>query len=191
MFQVGRYDPAEQQKPPPSVPTPTPKGNDFNKKRPLLEKTKQPSKGLRVIAPDESINNKKQRQVENRSKTHVSVLSEGIDDLDLLFVDGDDSRPNTNDDQETTTEHESIHASATELESALKWSKRPLSETGAAFKMAPFLIEKLQSKYETFFAVQAWSILQVLWQFSALQEQLESDICITAPTGKLRRGIDT
>lgn len=185
MFQVGRYDPNERKRPPPSEPKPQPPTENANKKKhPLQEKKKPNSKGLRVIAPDESINNKKQRQMENLSKNHAPVLSEAIDDLDLLFVDGDDSRPETIEDQEIAVgQQQLLDTSATELESALKWSKCPLSEAGIAFKMAPFLIKKLQSKYESFFAVQAWSILQVLWQFSALQEQLESDICITAPTG--------
>lgn len=182
MFQVGRYDPDEREKPRPPEPKVSSKEND-DKKHPLSEKKKQHGKGLRVIAPDESVNNKRQKQMENLAKNHTPVLSEALDDLDLLFVDGDDTRPDVNEDQEIATEHPLISSTGNELENALKWSKRPLKEAGMAFKMAPFLVEKLQSKYESFFAVQAWSILQVLWQFSALQEQLESDICITAPTG--------
>ncbi|GAX23733.1 ATP-dependent RNA helicase DDX51/DBP6 [Fistulifera solaris] len=179
MFQVGRYDPNKRERPRAAEPKLSHTDNN-DKKRPHDE-SKKHARGLRVIAPDESVNNKRQRQVDSLAKNHAPVLSEAIDDLDLLFVDGDDVRPD--EDQDIITGHQLLSTTASELDSALKWSKRPLKEAATAFKMAPFLIEKLQAKYERFFAVQAWSILQVLWQFSALQQQLESDICITAPTG--------
>ncbi len=159
---------------------------------------------LRVIAPDESAQKTKKKKkershTESLTKKHQpAVVAEAIDDLDLLLVDPEDSvgdalvennepkdeakfqdaaaaKPNNNETTDVTKE----------LERALKWSKRPLAEAANAWKLAPFLIQKLQQQpqYTHFFPVQAWAISQVLWQYASVLRQQEQDMCITAPTG--------
>jgi ATP-dependent RNA helicase DDX51/DBP6 len=180
MFQVGRFDPRqeEREKRKAAAPSAT-KEKRKKKKRHDKKGTENASDSqkddhaneettLRLIAPETSGSSSTDK------KLNTKLAEEAFDDLDIteeLIQD------NVKEDGEEPVDP------TDEIQTALYMSKQPIHEAAAGWGLAPFLVENLkQDGYNNFFPIQSLVIPDVIAAERHAHIRAR-DICVAAPTG--------
>lgn len=196
MFQVGRYDPREEDR-------------KLSKKRSLASKTEQkkkrkksskqndgsgdgleessfhpekPHPSLRVIAPEAQ-----KAPSTKRELGHTKLREEAFDDLDLN-VDGDGQDDILVDDDMgggnalPPDKQEKITDPTNEIQRALYMANLPIEEAAQRWGLAPFLVSNLlEEGHSHFFPIQALVIPDVI--IAEKFSMRARDVCVAAPTG--------
>jgi ATP-dependent RNA helicase DDX51/DBP6 len=180
MFQVGRFDPRqeEREKRKTAAPSAT-KEKRKKKKRHDKKGTDDASDSqkedhtneettLRLIAPETSGSSSTDK------KLNTKLAEEAFDDLDIteeLIQD------NVKEDGEEPVDP------TDEIKTALYMSKQPIHDAAAGWGLAPFLVENLkQDGYNNFFPIQSLVIPDVIAAERHAHIRAR-DICVAAPTG--------
>jgi ATP-dependent RNA helicase DDX51/DBP6 len=203
MFQVGRFDPREEDRKKRKAKTkdtsdpkrtkkskgeknkPSQKDDDTEKK---IDEHQQDegnpneitttTSTLRVIAPETG------GPSTSHDKLSTRLTEEAFDDLDLT----DDIIPDGGGDEQEDPVQEATDDSGPfdptdEIQVALHMSTKPIHQAAAAWDLAPFLLKNLERDgYEHFFPIQSLVIPDVI--ATERHDHIQArDVCVAAPTG--------
>ena len=184
MFQVGRFDPRQEERDKRKAAAPsTTKEKRKKKKRHDKKGTEDTNNNdsqkddhadeettLRVIAPETSGASSTDKQL------NTKLAEEAFDDLDITDELIQDNV------KEEDGEEEPIDPTD-EIQTALYMSKQAIHEAAAGWGLAPFLVENLkQDGYKNFFPIQSLVIPDVIAAERHAHIRAR-DICVAAPTG--------
>jgi ATP-dependent RNA helicase DDX51/DBP6 len=180
MFQVGRFDPKQEERDKRKAAAPLATKEKRKKKKKHdkeeAEDTHDSQKDdhadeettLRVIAPETSGASSTDKQL------NTKLAEEAFDDLDITEELIQDNVKEDGDETIDPTD---------EIQTALYMSKQAIHEAAAGWGLAPFLVENLKKDgYKNFFPIQSLVIPDVIAAERHAHIRAR-DICVAAPTG--------
>ncbi len=188
MFQVGRYDPREEDR----KGSKKKQSSENSLKKAKKQKSNHRDKGerkpiegshptssgttLRIIAPEAIAT----ATSVSKQKVRTKLNDEAFDDLDLendIMIEQDPA------DEESNQTKSSLAFDPTdEIQRALHMSRLPIEEAARRWGLAPFLVSNLKEEgHSHFFPIQALVIPDVI--IAEDYEMRARDVCVAAPTG--------
>jgi ATP-dependent RNA helicase DDX51/DBP6 len=176
MFQVGRYDPREDDHQ--KKKRRRSSSDKKNKRDKQKENAEEEAPAIRVIAPETD------GAVSSERKLNTKLNEEAFDDLDITeedFTKNADVQEDSAEKEEDEKEEEPFDPTD-EIQRALHMSKQPIEEAAKAWGLADFLVQNLKD-FPNFFPIQSLVIPDVIVAERHAHVLRARDICVAAPTG--------
>lgn len=200
MFQVGRYDPGQDERDKKSTAKKAQEEQRVKKQK-KSGKRKQIADGQRTSSSEETLSKRhalndeagdgtlgksslyviarEPKDESNKKPKLLGVPDEAFDDLEIV----DDLLETTDDNNKEPLAEAASADLPSEIRTALQMSSLPIKEAAEVWKLAPFLVENLlRDGYQTFFPIQCLVIPDVIASERHSHIRVR-DVCVAAPTG--------